>query len=219
MSRKTRDLVFLDTETLGRYLDSPIWEVAAIRRDATTGEETQLHVFVQHVDPDVAHGYDELPESFKQDYANRYDAETAVTPGVAAVRICHFMAAPPDNKPKVIGRVPSFDTARIHHQLLAPVDVDEPWHYASQDISDIVLGYLHGVFAMATDVYAGLCGTEPAAEMFDRTDALPDSSDELARAVGVNPDDYHRHSAMGDVRWVRAQYDAVTSGGSVVVAW
>lgn len=212
------DVVFLDTETLGRYLDSPIWEVAAIRRDATTGEETQLHLFVQHVDPALAPGYDELPESFKQDYAARYNAEVAVTPGVAAVRIYDFMAAPADSKPVVIGRVPSFDTARIYHQLLAPTCMDEPWHYAFRDISDIVSGYLHGALAIATDVYAAM-GAVPPAEVFDRTDGLPHSSDELSRAVSVNPDDYSRHSAMGDVHWVRAQYDAVTTGGSVVVAW
>ena len=42
------DIVFLDTETLGVHLASPIWELAAVRRDAVTGTETELHMFIHH---------------------------------------------------------------------------------------------------------------------------------------------------------------------------
>jgi hypothetical protein len=35
-------------------------------------------------------------------------------------------------------------------------------------------------------------------------------SDDLSRAVGVDPDDYYRHTALGDCRWMRDLYDAVT---------
>ncbi|MGH9266832.1 MAG: 3'-5' exonuclease [Acidimicrobiales bacterium] len=54
--------------------------------------------------------------------------------------------------------------------------------------------HLVDVVAMA----AGRCGRPP-----------PWSSHALSRAVGVDPDDYHRHSALGDARWARAVYDAV----------
>jgi hypothetical protein len=33
----------------------------------------------------------------------------------------------------------------------------------------------------------------------------------LSRALGVDPDAYDRHTALGDARWVRAQYDTITT--------
>src|SRR5690606_37832978 len=36
------------------------------------------------------------------------------------------------------------------------------------------------------------------------------SAHEVSRAVGVDPDDYYRHTALGDARWVRDLYVAVT---------
>ena len=40
----------------------------------------------------------------------------------------------------------------------------------------------------------------------------PWSSDGLSSAVGVDPEQFERHTAMGDVRWVMAQWDAVMGG-------
>ena len=37
----------------------------------------------------------------------------------------------------------------------------------------------------------------------------PWDSDALSRAVGVNPDDFDRHTALGDARWAKAMYEAV----------
>ena len=42
--------------------------------------------------------------------------------------------------------------------------------------------------------------------------ALPWDSDEISRVVGVDPDDFDRHTALGDARWARAIYDAITGG-------
>ncbi len=41
----------------------------------------------------------------------------------------------------------------------------------------------------------------------------PWSSDGLARKVGVEPDQFDRHNALGDARWARAIYDAVMVEG------
>ena len=43
---------------------------------------------------------------------------------------------------------------------------------------------------------------------------LPWNSDDLSRAIGINPDDYRRHEAMADVEWARDIYDRVTNGGA-----
>jgi hypothetical protein len=40
-----------------------------------------------------------------------------------------------------------------------------------------------------------------------------DDSDALSRACGVEPPTTERHTAMGDVRWAIALYDAISGGG------
>ena len=47
----------------------------------------------------------------------------------------------------------------------------------------------------------------------------PWSSEELSRAVGVDPDDFDRHTALGDARWAAAIYDAVLAplGGRRII--
>lgn len=64
------DIVFMDTETLGTELDSPIWEFAAIRRNAKTGQDdARMHLFINH---DPALMSPDLPESFVLDYQARW---------------------------------------------------------------------------------------------------------------------------------------------------
>lgn len=189
------DIVFLDTECLGLSIDSPIWELAAIRRDAD-GTETQLHMFIQH-HPRPWIDDPKLPDSFKDDYRARYDERSSWSDDEAAWRLEEFMSG----RPHVVGAVPNFDTERIAHQLLRPNDIHEPWHYHLIDVENLSVGYLAGRAA---------CGD------FDAGLAMPDlpwDSNALSRAVGVDPDEFERHTAMGDVLWVKAQYDAVTGGG------
>lgn len=210
----TADVVFLDTETLGTRLTSPIWEVAAIRRSTSTGEESRLHMFVHHP---IYPFYDELPEQFQRDYDERFDAFAAVTQAVAGARIYEFFA--PDssgNKPIVVGRVPSFDTIRIHYQLLTPsrglcLDDDlvapEPWDFHLADIFNLVVGYLRGIWA-ANGAY------REASAVFAAD--LSTRSDTIAAAIGVKAADYARHTAMGDCEWVKAQYDVISGTGGLV---
>lgn len=202
------DIVFLDTETLGVHLDSPIWEVAALRRHTETGEETALHFFVHHeMDP----WYDELPEEFQRDYASRFDAESAHEMFDAAQEINAFMVG----RPHIVGAVPNFDTARISHQLLQPAGLADPWHYHLIDVENLAVGYLHGVAARAIDE-ARERGEEPLPGLIDRFLEFPWKSDVVSRAVGVNPDDFDRHTAMGDVLWVKTQYDAIVGFREVI---
>nr|WP_052741246.1 hypothetical protein [Mycobacterium sp. UM_NZ2] len=212
--RETADVVFLDTETLGTRLTSPIWEVAAIRRSTSTGEESRLHMFVHHT---IHPFYDELPETFQRDYDQRFDAFAAVTQAAAGARIYEFFA--PDSsgcKPIVVGRVPSFDAIRIHYQLLTPsrglcLDDDlaapEPWDFHLADISNLVVGYLRGMRAVNRAYREA-----PA----DFAADLSTRSDTIAAAIGVKAADYARHTAMGDCEWVKAQYDVISGTGGLV---
>ncbi|MDQ2638064.1 MAG: exonuclease domain-containing protein [Actinomycetota bacterium] len=175
------DLVFLDTETLGVDLMAPIWEVYAIRRDGVTAEETELYLQVTN---DPTDWLDRLDEPFRTDYRTRFKPEMAVARIDAAFTVYEFT-----RDATIVGRVPNFDTERIEHQLLRPAFLPTPWHYALLDVGNMVVGYLAG-----------------RGELI----APPWTSDALSAAIGVNPDDYHRHTAIDDVQWVRDQYDAVT---------
>lgn len=195
------DIVFMDTETLGIHIDAPIWEFAAIKRK-TLGDdlfaETSLHIQIHHYNEPWLTGPDALPEQFQTDYWERFDHSAALGQSAAAVRIAEFL----EGRPHIVGAVPNFDTERIARQLLRPARIPEPWHYHLIDVENLVVGFLAGR-ASNGDVDAGLA-----------LPSRPWKSDALSLAVGVDPEDFDRHTAMGDVLWVKAQYDAVMGGAA-----
>jgi hypothetical protein len=93
----------------------------------------------------------------------------------------------------IIGAVPSFDTIRLSKLLehCNPHGNSAPWHYHLIDVENIVVGFLAGGEVLM---------------------APPWDSDNLSLAIGVDPQQFQRHTAMGDVQWVKAQYDAVMGG-------
>jgi hypothetical protein len=189
------DIVFMDTETLGLSLDSPIWEFAAIRRNSETGkDDARMHLFINH---DADRTSPDLPESFVVDYQRRWqlasERSRITQSGNAAELISAFFTG----RPHVVGAVPNFDTERISHQLLRPNGFVEPWHYHLIDVENLVVGYLRGLYVAGGQ---------------DMPVDPPWKSDELSVAVGVDPEDFDRHTAIGDVLWVRSQYDAVMGG-------
>lgn len=180
----TSDLVFLDVETLGLNPAAPIWEFAAIRREVNGGFicDTKIELFIQH---DPAHWLDdpEFPDSFKDDYRKRFDRETALPESAAADIIASYVK----DKAVVHGSNPGFDMERIE-SLLSRNGITPGWHYHPIDVPTLVQGYLAAKNLLP----------EP-----------PWKSDTLSAAVGVDPADYNRHTAMGDCAWTLAQYDIV----------
>lgn len=178
-------LVFLDTETTGLTLDDDIWELAAIARDDDGGERTH-HMFIQH---DVTR-CGALPEPFLMDHRARFPAShgtgwhpDAMPQGKAAAAIAELFRVPAGaGQPHVIGAVPNFDTERMA-LLLRRFGIEPGWHYHLIDVENLAAGKLR---------------MPP-----------PWDSEELSRAVGVDPGRFDRHSALGDARWARAIYDAV----------
>jgi len=82
----------------------------------------------------------------------------------------------------LVGAVPSFDAAFLE-PFLRRHGQAACWHYHLVDVE-----------AMA----AGNAQAEP-----------PWNSEDLSRWVGVEPDQFDRHTALGDARWAKAIYDAV----------
>lgn len=207
------DICFLDTETLGLHPDAPVWEFAAIRR-RPDGSEEDFHCYIDHDEFVPGNGQtvrwiDDLPDSFADDYRERFSPAKALNEPTAAALI--YAAT---RGATIVGAVPSFDTERLS-QLLRRNGIEPPWHYHLMDVENLVLGYLHGVAARVIDE-ARMRGDEPDPALTQRNLGFPLKSDDLSRAVGVDPDEYARHSAMGDVAWARAQWDAVTECGKDV---
>lgn len=82
----------------------------------------------------------------------------------------------------IVGAVPSFDAAFLERFLRAH-GYSPAWHYHLVDVEALA---------------AGKIGAVP-----------PWDSESLSRSVGVEPDAYERHTALGDARWARALYLAV----------
>lgn len=177
------DIVFVDTETLGLDIDAPIWEFAGIRRSPDGGEE-RLHLFIDH-DPEP--WLSDLPEPFRGDYLRRFSAAAGeiVPAGAAVDQISQFVFGA-----HIVGAVPNFDTERLAALMRRQGQAKVPWHYHLIDIENLVVGFLAA---------------------FGEFVPLPWESDDLSRAIGVDPDGFNRHTAMGDVLWTIAQYDVVMS--------
>lgn len=140
--------------------------------------EYPVQMFIQH---ENAGWIEDFPDEFKADYLARYNADEALPPGVAAVEIARCLKGA-----HIVGAVPSFDTERLA-KLLRRHCIEPEWHYQLIDVENVVVGHLAAIGHPLTP---------------------PWKSDELSRAVGVNPEDFARHTAMGDVLWAKAQWDA-----------
>lgn len=102
----------------------------------------------------------------------------------------------------VIGAVPDFDT-RFLTRLLRRHGHVPTWHYHLVDVENLVAGYLAGKAHDDASVDGSRDWTLLEAVM------PPYKSEDLSRLIGVEPNDFERHTSMGDCRWVLAQLRAV----------
>jgi hypothetical protein len=177
-------ICFVDTEatSLDRYTRE-VWEVAMIRREPD-GTETSYEAMIAGVDLSEA-----SPVSLKIGrFYDRYDMEVAgqFGPGGDSSKYVYGNRVARDIErmtrgAHLVGAVPSFEDTSLA-PLLKRHKLAPAWHYHLVCIENIV---------------AGALGVVP-----------PYSSDDLSREIGVEPTDFDRHTAMGDVLWVRAQWDA-----------
>lgn len=187
-------LIFLDSETTGLTYDDEIWDLALIRRD-TSGVETAVQTFVAH---DVRKSQ-RLPHAFLQDYRQRYDPTLAIGWEKLIAEVLDDMFRPDDKtgkKAHIVGNVPNFDTERIA-KLYRAYGLDTvPWHHHLIDVENLAVGYLLGYAS------TGMPTVTPPTPPWD--------SEKLSRMVGVDPNQFDRHTALGDALWAKAAYDTVT---------
>lgn len=184
---ETAPLIFIDTETTGLQMDADIWEFAAIRRspDGTSGET--LHLFIKHEWSKCS----QLPPDFYADHVARFPShDAAVAQRDAAQQIRRFLRQENgQEKPIWVGSAPDFDASRVERLVSNLVSTWSPeWDHQLIGVVPLMLGYL----ASAS------------------RDPMPEhKSEALSRAIGVDPDQFERHTALGDVLWTMAIYDRV----------
>lgn len=197
-------LAFLDTETTGLDPDRhEVWEVGLILRDDTGDREYvwQLPVDLGRADamalkigqwyerrwpwPVYSPASDERgqeDDDHRTEGSVQGDQPFVVPPGRMADWAALF--AEVTDGAHLVGAVISFDEERLR-RLLRKHGACPTWHY-----------HLIDVEALA----AGKANLAP-----------PWKSDDLSAAIGVDPEQFDRHTALGDARWARAIYDAVMS--------
>jgi hypothetical protein len=181
-------IVFMDTEATGLLPDDEVWEFAGLRRNPD-GSTEDLHLFIEHNEGKAQR----LPVPFYRDWLSRFPRPTSSVPDdavdrmVAAWQIQQFTLGA-----HIIGAVPSFDAEKLS-ALMRRQGVEPKWHYHLCDIENVVVGFLAAKGQLMRP---------------------PWNSEALSRAVGVDPSRFARHTAMGDVLWVQAQWDAVMVGAA-----
>ncbi|WP_181874410.1 3'-5' exonuclease [Marinitenerispora sediminis] len=214
-------LVFLDTETTGLNPDlHEPWEIAAIVR---SGGRDQEYAWI--VRPDLTHA-DPNALRISQFYERFYNwsgsdgtdcpvgvGNIMMSPDhedygdqVTAAQIAHTLAELL-NQAVVVGVNPAFDRdmlrpwLRRHGQVWAA-------HYRTVDVTTLGWGQLTG-------------GPQGYAL---HTMGIPASSQEVSLMLRVDPAKYERHTALGDARWARDQWDAIARASgldpeAIEVAW
>lgn len=208
-------LVFIDTETTSLRPDRRAWEIGLIVREP--GKPDAEHQWfidedgldLGNADPAslrIGRFYERHPqycldrESAGTDSEDEYDVLRLVE---AITRGAHL-----------VGAVPNFDADVLGARMRA-LGICPSWHYHLCDVENLAVGWLSAYAAyLERDGTVAERALERAAEL-RRIAAPPWSSDELSRAVGVEPDEAERHTALGDAKFARAVYDAVTGGAHV----
>ena len=181
-------LCFVDTETTSLDRHKRVaWEIAMVRREEDGSEkriEFQMELTnreVNNADPVSLDigGFDE-----------RYDEVAAYSRKTAAALIAEYT-----HEAILVGRQVHFDADNLS-DILEGQGQYPTWNYRLFDVMTLAKGYLlnHDNITNVSD---------SVVELFDG------GSERLAEWLGVNPSDFASHTAMGDVEYDMAVYDAI----------
>lgn len=185
-------VVFVDIETLGLDADAhPVWEVAIVDEG---GGEHVWQVEVSQRDITLAHPIALEITRFEE----RYRASEAYPPDVVADFLRTLIPA----GAHLAGACVSFDEERLR-RLLWRHGFVPPWHYHLIDVEILAVGFLRGKAEWDGGQW----------KSWHAPDELmpPWKSEDLSRALGVDPDQFPKHTALGDALWAKAIYEAAST--------
>jgi DNA polymerase III epsilon subunit-like protein len=199
-------ICFIDTETTSLRPDRRAWEIGLIVRDPGK-PDAEHRWFVDADDLDLGNAdvmslkvgrfYERHPHARLDREAEFGDCEAeadALHQVEALTRGAHLVGAVPNFDAEVLG-------ARMRAHGICP-----SWHYHLIDIEALAAGWLHRHAAVLENREA----TADEAVRLRELASPPWKSDELTAALGVKVAEDERHTALGDAKWARAVYDAVT---------
>ncbi len=221
-------LCFVDCETDGVHPGRKAWEIALIRRDYEPSNspfdlryrETEVTFFLDidlaTADPfglQVGRFYERHP--LGRWLATTPDSAEDIYPpavdlfysgdlddwGPVSEREAAWTVARMTHGAHLVGVVPNFD-AEVFAGLLRANGLTLSWHYHLVPVEAMAIGYLHG---------RAVEGAILSPRLAPGDLQPPWKSDDLAKLCGVTPPtDDERHTALGDARWARRWYDALT---------
>lgn len=194
------NVVFVDTETTGLSAERhEVWEVGVI---ADADEyRWMLAVDLRLADPialDIGRFHERHPQG------NRFPHGSKDAPRIEQLDDFAAWFAETTHGRHLVGAIPSFDEERLRKILLGQ-GVAPSWHYHIIDVEALMVGWLYATRAARLESIARSQTTYPPPEV----PTLPWKSEDLSRALGVNPDEFEKHTALGDARWAKAIYEKV----------
>ncbi|NUP23570.1 MAG: 3'-5' exonuclease [Streptomyces sp.] len=217
-AKAPRPIAFIDTETTGLDPDQHnVWEIAVIMRhpgqpDWETSwqiRQTELHL-VNIAEPEaleIGRYYSRMviPSDY---YVGQIDGDGKPV-GMSHKTLIQDLTECLKGA-VLVGSNPAFDAAFLRMFLDAA-----PWHYRTVDIATLAVGHLYGQAYTYTKQQCD-------AAYYGRADALLEGgwkSYELSRLMGIEPPSkMDAHTALGDARWARDVYDAITKADAFYTA-
>lgn len=182
--------VFLDVETTG--LDDTrhnVWEIGVIHRDGQQDTE-----YLWHVRPNMR-----IADAQALRINRYYERTTTRAPRKDAVNLADGSEPAWSNPYRVASQLAQL----LDGATVVGANPDYDYRFLRRFLADRGQAWtarrLVDIRAMAAGWLLAHTGSYPASWR----------SSEISRAIGVDPDDHERHTALGDARWVRGLWDAL----------